>query len=333
MKVTTKVRSAMTVLVIGISTLVLVELALGQQCWTKPATTINRLPKKNTNATKNNTNIPCENPMCSVTRETLGDRMFPQHPKLAMGGGAKVIFILGYPFSGTSATHYLLSTSNNVTTLTNKKLLSPREEGWSLTGFKTRELADRWDGVLEWVDWAKLAGAYGRRWSHDKPLKIENSPPEIQAPKALKDTFEPRFGKVKFLLLVRGECTLSEVKSVEFLTHDVRASGYRNVVSQYPDDTFVLRFEDICFFWDDVFAELVRWEPLLADIDISRVPNKLNTTQRHRQLPKHLSTSVLQYCESVKSKWQGEHRPRSKGQSSGILNEFGYEKTTTCNNQ
>lgn len=270
------------------------------------------------------------NQTCSVTRESLGGQEFQQSPKLVYGGGAKVIFILGYGATGTSATHFLLSTSNNVTTLNSKGILGPNKEGWQVTGVKGSHTEDeRWDGALEWVDWEKLAQDYGKFWSVDKPLKIENSPPEIQAPEALKDAFEPRFGKVKFLLLVRGECTVSSHR----FPPNRRASGYHSVVAKYPEDTFVLRFEDICLFWDETYANVVRWEPHLVDIDVTRRPDHgQEKLSGKRPKHSHTQTSIFEYCKVVKTKWQSKHNPGYNYTTFEEMKEFGYQKTITCSN-
>lgn len=280
---------------------------------------------------------PCEFE-CKVTKQTLGPPL-SQHANLDYdSGSADIIFLLGYAFTGTSAMHFLLSTSGNVSTLTGFGALAAREEGWSLEGMKHNG-KDRWDGALEWVNWTQLAQAYGKRWARTdeggkRPLKVENSPPEIQAPKALKEAFEPMYGKVKFIMLVRGDCTYSgdDLFAYRFL-------GYQKVLREFPRDTFVLRYEDLCLAWDEVHKELARWEPLLADINISSIPASFSQPLKgiggNRRLGHaHDAVSIREYCESKLPQWNNSLKPReSKNTNRTVLNmlaEYGYSKTNTC---
>lgn len=277
--------------------------------------------------------------LCSVTKSNLGSPI-QQHQDLDYSGGAKVIFLLGYAFTGTSAAHFLLSTSGNVSTLTGSNCLDPTEEGWDLVGIKDdHPFEERWDGSLKWVNWTSLAEAYGKRWDDTLPLKVENSPPEIQAPEALKATFEPIYGKVKFILLVRGDCTYSGEQDV--LQYENRAAGYQHVINTFPEDTFVLRYEDLCLQWDAVHSDLARWEPLLADVDISAVPSaggndgqQCGPKDPHRKRleddHEHRPSSILSYCESVRTKWHNRLGPRSNRTSLDSLTRYGYDGTNTC---
>lgn len=308
------------------------------------------LPNDTTTTAVNATTIglrPCESE-CRVTKQTLGP--FSQHVDLDYdSSSADVIFLLGYPYSGTSATHFLLSTSGNVRTLSGFKSLIPNsEEGWSLTGVKGRYSEEqRWDGALEWLNWTQLAQSYGVRWNRStagggkrQPLKVENSPPEIQAPKALKEAFEPMYGKVKFILLVRGDCTYSGEYALDY-----RHAGYQKVLREFREDTFVVRYEDLCLAWDEVYRDLVKWEPLLADIGIPTDLNHPHKAGGRRRLHTHDAVSIRQYCESSLPRWNDglKPRPHRKGKwkyqlaeeydmkaEYDILAEYGYDQTNTC---
>ena len=73
-----------------------------------------------------------------------------------------------------------------------------------------------------------------------------------------------------------------------------------------------MRYEDLCLHWDAVREELVGWEPLLSDVDISTRPS--GSGSRRTLLPVHHShaqKSIKEYCESKVFDW--ERREMKKG--------------------
>jgi hypothetical protein len=128
-------------------------------------------------------------------------------------------------------------------------------------------------------------------------------------------------------LLVRGDCTHQGKFSESY-----RMAGYRNVVNQFPQDTFVLRYEDLCLRWEAVFSELVQWEPLLSDIDISAIPGMSNIRGRRRARGhSHAQKSIQEYCKSVLTKWDtGLSRRQANVISLESLTFWGYDKANTC---
>jgi hypothetical protein len=201
------------------------------------------------------------------------------------------------------------------------------EEGFSKLGMKKKfKRKQRWDKKLDYLNWTNVAVEYGRRWNLARPILLENSPPEIQVPNKLKAVFEPMYGKVKFILLVRSDCTHHGVFHESY-----RMAGYRNVVNQFPQDTFVLRYEDLCLRWEEVFSELARWEPLLSDINISAIPGISNGRRLQAKDHSHAQTSIQEYCANVLTKWETGLSPRrSNGISPESLAFWGYDKTNTC---
>ena len=97
---------------------------------------------------------------CKVTPELLPP--YNQNPLLEYGTGARILFLLGYPYTGTLAAHYLFGTSGNVSTLTQHNyILGPKQEGWEILGLKKISTGPmRWNGCLEWVSFTDLAEQY-----------------------------------------------------------------------------------------------------------------------------------------------------------------------------
>jgi len=256
-------------------------------------------------AHKSTNNVTC---YCQVTTDLLPP--YVQGPLLERGKSARILFILGYQYTGTSAAHFVLGTSGNVSTLYEKNIMGPGKEGWEIIGLKRRhDMKDRWGGkaiLKTWLNMTELATNYYKLWNKEKPLLIENSPPEIQFPSELYNAFS-KYGKVRFLLLVRGFCS----GSVSRVTHEKRLRKYKHIIDLFPRDTFVLRYEDLCFHWRAVREELVGWEPLLSDVDISTRPS--GSRSRRALLPVHhlhAQKSIKEYCESKVFDW--ERREKNK---------------------
>lgn len=250
----------------------------------------------------------------------LNHRAFDKHEREP----TRYLFLLGFPYSGTSAVHFLLATSGNVSTIaSNPEVLGPSKEGLEQIGLKT---PDRWNASVPWP-WSTIRTEYHRQWNLSKPLLLENSPPEIFKARELNETFSPG-GRVRFLLLVRGACTKNLAPASEgntLLGATVRnawssmARTWTSIVQHFGyDDVFVLRYEDLCLRWPHTFRQLTAWEPLLADVDIDRVPLSPAAAKRHsadstrvRALPRQLSSagshvtkSIRAYCGSARHGWQ-----------------------------
>ena len=103
---------------------------------------------------------------------------------------------MGWPYSGTSGTHFLLASSPNVSTLAPRDVMGPAKEGWEQLRFKQRfSRAQRWDASTA-LPWDEIRSGYLARWNLSRPLLLENSPPEILHAQELHDTFAPH-GKAR----------------------------------------------------------------------------------------------------------------------------------------
>merc|ERR1712107_305892 len=120
----------------------------------------------------------------------------------------RYLFLLGHAYSGTSATHFLLSTSSNVATIKNDNSLGPGKEGWAVAGMQWWFLGK---GPGTAVPWERLNQTYHKHWNLTKPILLENSPPEILHSRELEDFFG-KYGKVRFVLLVRSPCTFTSLR-------------------------------------------------------------------------------------------------------------------------
>jgi len=260
-------------------------------------------------------------PTCHISEESLPE--FIQDPRLEYGEHPGVVFLLGTPFTGTTAVHYMLGTSGNVSIL-GENTMSPHKEGWHKIGLKDKmDGRERWDGELASVNWTDVAEQYGTFWDTSKKLLVENSPPEIQVPEKLVDAFTPKYGKVRFILLVRGVCGNNSPDKMSY-----RSAMYKNVVDKFPQDTFVIRYEDICLRWEKVFADLVKWEPLLADIDINFIADEPNTSRRlKRDHHDWKQMSVKNYCDMNLQKWSEGLKCESCESDLDFMKQWGYDKT------
>ena len=128
------------------------------------------------------------------------------HPPLAAPDSAAYLFILGYANAGTSALHFILATSDSVSTVADPFQLGSHKEGWAIQAFHGKDRGklisykkltderhiDRWTMEADRVPWQQLDDAYHASWSLTKPVLLENSPPEIQFPERLISQFSNR---------------------------------------------------------------------------------------------------------------------------------------------
>ena len=101
----------------------------------------------------------------------------------------RYLFLLGYPYTGTTAVHAMLGEHRNVSML--KRIAKGDDkEGWGQLDWKHRE--DRWDQRDGRFDWEQLDHVYHKLWNLSKPLLLENSPPEMHHAVCRSDSLSPR---------------------------------------------------------------------------------------------------------------------------------------------
>lgn len=266
---------------------------------------------------------------------------------------SRYLFLLGWPYSGTSAVHFLLATSLSVSTLGPPGVLGPDKEGWAKSHLKNSLTArQRWN-VSQPLPWQQLRTVYHSHWNLSRPILLENSPPEILHAAELNATFSPT-GKVRFLLLVRSACSSGSMQSTyavySKITHSRSHDLYsamgkvsRSVIDAFGEDVFVLRYEDLCLRWNETLLRITAWEPRLGDIDISRVPSAASHPKMIAH--GHEQTSILKYCDAARSAWQSRimeatglptscanisQLPQSVSDTCEAAMYFGYEQIDTC---
>ena len=256
---------------------------------------------------------------CAINEENL--LPMDQPPSVGMSNKTRYLFLLGFPFSGTSALHFLLATSQSVSTISDPRLLSPGKEGWLNAGLMFQlTLAQRWEPNRP-VPWDRLYKSYHQHWNLNKPILLENSPPEMYHALELNKTFSVS-GKVRFVLLVRSACSKGEL-SREYARlcahsfppgsgalkpcsagniYELQLKWASFIADTFGSDVFILRYEDLCLNWAATLSKLAAWEPRLHDIDITRMPKHVKrkdlTSAEHRQ------TSIKEYCETKISEWE-----------------------------
>lgn len=270
---------------------------------------------------------------CTISTQKLGP------PRTVMGQSrqrrqpTRYLFLLGYPYTGTTAFHALLAQGTNVSALDDindaagrQNLLSPDKkgsvsaEGWGKLGWKQRE--DRWSAPDSAFNWTNLSVTYHRLWNLKRPLLVENSPPEVTRADALNRTFSPR-GKVRFVVLTHSMCAhdgeisnacdhINNGRTSDLDCWCKRASHAIDIARRYGDDAIVVRYEDLCLQWDETTKALESWEPLLGGLSRLRenpveglwTPS-LPGFQEEDVLHTHRAMSFLEYCMEVNSpKWK-----------------------------
>jgi hypothetical protein len=214
------------------------------------------------------------------------------------------VFLLGYPFSGTSAVHFLLATSPFVSTIRDPGLLGPSKEGWAQkfgrhAGNFSNQSFKRWfknkgmnshhlGGV---IPWKKLDRLYHRKWNLSKPILLENSPPEVDHAQHLYEQFS-HHGEVRFIVLVRSPCNIQVNQSVDQTLN--RLQHFRSITEHFGKRVFVLRYEDICTNSQQLANALEAWLPGLGQMDASTVPSALAAIKPTHS---HVPLSIPTYCK------------------------------------
>ena len=219
---------------------------------------------------------------CTITAQKLGQPPIVGHAE-PRREPTRYLFLLGYPFTGTTAFHALLAQGANVSALDNvdgkaghKALLSPNKEGWNKLGWKHRY--DRWSGPDSAFNWTELSEVYHSHWNLSLPLLVENSPPEMVRADALNRTFSPR-GKVRFVVLAHSMCAHGgEISNAcdpsegNRTSHShcwaQRAAQAVDIARRFGDDAVIVRYEDLCLQWEETLQALESWEPLLGGISL-----------------------------------------------------------------
>lgn len=252
---------------------------------------------------------------CTITKQKLGTCNHHACSAPPDRGGAReptrYLFLLGYPYTGTSAVHALLGQPDTVSTLgrldgtPGENAIDPKKEGWRKLGWSKRK--NHWLAPDDSFDWKELSDFYHEHWDLNKPLLLECSPPEVLRADALNRTFGAR-GKVRFVLLAQSMCThdatLDGVGGLDWASWRERAreafparlrrgstvypqaetlTGAETIVGikqRYGDDAIVLRYEDLCLNYEETLRTLERWEPLLAGLsNTSKVQHEIDAAR------------------------------------------------------
>lgn len=123
------------------------------------------------------------------------------------------LFVIGAPFTGTSATAAVLSAAPNVTHLCQKRPgKEPQCEGWKLLVDEFSDLAkDRWDSNWSFpYDWQKnILQEYDSLWFDKTRLfRLDKSLPyAMQVGKMVEQLVDRDKERVAFLLMTRSSCS------------------------------------------------------------------------------------------------------------------------------
>ena len=266
---------------------------------------------------------------CTISAQKLGRPPTLDRAVVPKREPTRYLFILGYAFTGTTAFHALLAQGANASALDNadteagqKVLQSPRKEGWSKVGSMEagtawKQRPDRWSAPDASFNWTELSETYHRYWDLDKPLLVENSPPEMNRADALNRTFSP-MGKVRFVVLAHSMCAhdgkvsnACDPSEGNLTTHthcwSQRAAQAVGIARRFGEDAIVVRYEDLCLQWGATMAALESWEPLLGGS--SRLGGSPVLRQRLDQKfvgsHSHGDLSIERYCTEVnRPKWE-----------------------------
>ena len=240
---------------------------------------------------------------CTITAQKLG------RPPIVGHAGprrepTRYLFLLGYPFTGTTAVHLLLAQGANVSALDNadeKVGRTGHQEGWWKLGWKHRP--DKWSGPDSAFDWKNLSEVYHSHWNLSQPLLLEKSPPEMNHADALNRTFSPR-GKVRFVVLAHSMCAHGgEVSNVcdpsegNRTSHEdcwaQRAAQAVDIARRFGDDAVIVRYEDLCLQWEETTQALESWEPLLGGIGLLSGGTPIQRLTRHGHSHSELVSQTL----------------------------------------
>ena len=211
-------------------------------------------------------------------REVAASVFDPRNGTEEIASNRTYVFLLGYPISGTSASHFLLGTAPQVSILSKVNTLGSEKEGWAIDGFKDEE-SDRWRNDDDFIPWDRLKKHYLQRWDTRRPLLLENSPPEVLHAHALFKNFKDPGTDVRFLLLTRSPCN-QHVSSGD--DHADKLRVFKDITEQYGRrHVFVMRFEDLCFNTFELLQSLDLWLPGLGDADVLADPGGGGGNKKH----------------------------------------------------
>jgi hypothetical protein len=292
---------------------------------------------------------------CRITRERLGPPPVVSQ-RTQHRAKTRYMFLLGYPYTGTTSVHALFGALEQVSVLGGKVQHGPQKEGWSHIGWKKKKMSDRWSVQDELFNWTKLAEEYHALWDLDKPILLENSPPEMNHAEALNRTFSPH-GKVRFVVLVRSMCDTDGASNREcgdgsgevqdnmdpaidpdhLNCWTKRATKAVDIATHFGEDAIVIRYEDLCLNWDASLRSLEAWEPMLAGLGKKDThTQQFNTANFHR----HPDMEFSEFCTAVKlPQWDREGGlnlrnpvvPQGMSEAHGRATQFlGYGGVDVC---
>eukprot|EP00597_Dinobryon_sp_UTEXLB2267_P006940 CAMPEP_0170088208 /NCGR_PEP_ID=MMETSP0019_2-20121128/22508_1 /TAXON_ID=98059 /ORGANISM="Dinobryon sp., Strain UTEXLB2267" /LENGTH=322 /DNA_ID=CAMNT_0010306273 /DNA_START=183 /DNA_END=1151 /DNA_ORIENTATION=+ len=247
------------------------------------------------------------------------------------------VFLLGYPFTGTSAIHFVLANNDLVSTLSHPGILGGEKEGWRLpielkgktypNGFVSVN-DHHWRTELE-IPWPELMEVYHSHWNLSRNILLECSPPEIMHPQELLDRFSP-LGKVRFILLLRSPCNIGDTAKKENPSYwSARALKYQNrIATLYERRLFVLRFEDACTIPIQVHAALDEWVPGLSFKSFDLEPHLVSLRKKALSLKAYCDQIALPQWPSVLSVELNETASSVEEMQTSIK-EFGYSASIT----
>lgn len=246
------------------------------------------------------------------------------HMVLKSSSSAKInqtmVFLLGFPYTGTSALHFLLATGRGVGTLGSPGKLGSGKEGWSKVkyngtklkfAFHCGESDDTAGGNCNfgnipesYIPWKLIVRKYHRLWGIKKPILLESSPPEVMHTRKLKEMFGKRNPeRVKFLVLAKQPCNMPPWNPRAKMNPFGWLALLKQIVKEYKKDVFVLRYEDLCSRPQKTVAALERWLPEIGKLDINAKPlGKKEKTQERTRTKRHAHDSSLtipEYCKQI----------------------------------
>jgi hypothetical protein len=243
---------------------------------------------------------------CTVDCCSLDDETHVSNSSSAATDQQTMLFLLGFPFTGTSALHFLVATGHGVGTLGDPNLLGPHKEGWSQVKYEGVPLKDafekgtNFDIPDHYIPWTKLVKEYHKLWGSQKPILLESSPPEIMHVHKLKEMFgKDHPERVKFLVLAKQPCN---TKLTPWGKKNVfaRLALMKQIVKEFRKDVFLLRYEDLCVRPETSAAALERWLPKMGKLNVNArsTPNK----QPPQKDPAHDhdgTRTIPEYCEQI----------------------------------
>lgn len=264
-----------------------------------------------------------------------------------------MLFLLGFPYTGTSAVHFMVATGHGVGSLGKPDIMGPRKEGWRQVLYKGQKLMTQLkranDGVPtltypdDYIPWELLVEKYHKLWDSKKPILLENSPPEIMHARKIKEMFGKRNPeRVKFLLFAKQPCNSVPLQPRGNPKKDGpqffgRLALMKQIVKEFGKDVFLLRYEDLCVRPKQTAAALERWLPKIGNLNVNARSKK---TKRRTHIDSHHedSLTIPEYCTQIalpswpiasnihisKADGVAGHYLKDESSINNLMNFFGY---------